>query len=48
MSEIVKGGLSEKSSVGGLGADHKRHGPNQVPKKTTETAKKGGKSFKIR
>jgi len=44
----VKEGLSEKKGIEGVGTDHKRHGPNQVPKRATETAKKGGKSFKIK
>lgn len=48
MSDTVKEGLSEKSAIGGIGDDHKRHGPNQVPKKTKEKAKKGGKSFTIK
>lgn len=48
MSETVKEGLSEKGPVGEIGVDHKRHGPNQLPKKGTEKAKKGGKSFTIK
>jgi len=45
---VVKEGLSEKSKIDGVGVDHKRHGPNQVPKKGSEKAKKGGKSFTIK
>jgi len=48
MAENLKDGLTEKSSVGGIGKDHKRHGPNQVPKKEQTKAKKGGKTFKIK
>jgi len=48
MDKVVKEGLSEKSPIGGIGTDHKRHGPNQVPKKGTEKTKKGGKSFTIK
>ena len=46
-NNIVKEGLSEKKAVEGVGTDHKRHGKNQVPKKSKESAKKGGKSFTI-
>ena len=49
MENVVKEGLSEKSKLdSALGTDHKRHGANQVPKKGTEKASKGGKSFKIK
>lgn len=48
MAENVKEGLSEKKEIDGVGKDHKRHGPNQVPKKSEETAKKDGKNFTIK
>ena len=44
----LKDGLNERSSIEGVGVDHKRDNPNQVPHKGSEKAKKGGKSFTIK
>jgi len=46
--EVVKEGLSEKAPIEGVGVDHKRHGPNQTPRKGKTKVKKNGKSFTIK
>ena len=48
MSDTTKEGLSEKKTIPTeLPTELKRHGANQVPKKSSESASKNGKSFKI-
>ena len=46
--DALKEGLSEKVDISKADPDLERHGPNQVPKKTEETVKKDGKSYKIK
>jgi len=48
MADVTKEGLSEKKAIPtDLPADLKRSGANQTPKKSSESASKGGKNFKI-
>lgn len=47
-NSVVKEGLNEKKDIPTeLDTDLKRHGPNQVPKRSKTKAKKGGKTFTI-
>ena len=46
--DALKEGLSEKVDISKVDPDLERHGPNQVPKKTGETVKRDGKSYKIK
>ena len=46
--DALKEGLSQKVDISETDPDLERHGPNQVPKKTGETVKRDGKSYKIK